>query len=185
MTSVSLTIILVLSLVVSMGHSSCFLSPFSTRRTPNDEVSTLMLMLDEFKQDDSTSRRSFLTTSLVGLLGASTAGAAPMIAHAGIDPTALKNLPVEGDAAGTATRLRQIEATQKPAADEVDKPWEDLPSGVSFREYREGKGEQGSYALQMKRSRPIVSTRSTPIVSLLTLIISSQLFGLDPRLLWK
>jgi hypothetical protein len=32
------------------------------------------------------------------------------IAHAGIDPNMLKNLPVEGDASGAAMRLRQLEA---------------------------------------------------------------------------
>ena len=135
---------LILSLFIALGDASCFLSPLSTRRARNDEVTLLMLADD----DDVTNRRSFLATSLVGFLGASTAAAAPpMIVHAGIDPTALKNLPVEGDTAGTATRLLQIEAIQKPAADEVDKPWEDLPSGVSFRDYREGRGQQGSYTL--------------------------------------
>jgi len=125
-----------------------------------------MLEHDEFQQDDddddddstsTSTRRSFLTTSSsLAFLGASAAVvAAPRIAHAGIDPTALKSLPVEGDAAGTATRLRQIESIQKPAADEVDKPWEDLPSGVSFRDYREGRGGQGSYTqLLLKICRP-------------------------------
>ncbi len=34
----------------------------------------------------------------------------PRPAQAGIDPSALRNLPVEGDSSGTAMRLRQIEA---------------------------------------------------------------------------
>jgi len=64
-------------------------------------------------------------------------------ANAGIDPSLLKTLPVQGDESGQAQRLRQIEAIQKPASDLVDIPFEELPSGVSFREYREGKGEAG------------------------------------------
>lgn len=34
----------------------------------------------------------------------------PKAAEAGIDPSALRNLPVEGDAGGSAMRLRQIDA---------------------------------------------------------------------------
>jgi FKBP-type peptidyl-prolyl cis-trans isomerase len=82
-------------------------------------------------------RRSFVgaTASTVGLLVATSP------ANAGIDPTLLQNLPVQGDVSGTSQRLRQIEAIQKPASDRVDIPFEELPSGVSYREYREGKGE--------------------------------------------
>lgn len=65
----------------------------------------------------------------------------PEPARAGIDPSALVNLPVEGDASGTATRLRQIEATRNRPEDAVDVPFVELPSGASYREYREGKGE--------------------------------------------
>ena len=68
-------------------------------------------------------------------------------AQAGIDPSALKSLRVEGDDTGGATRLRQLQATQQVEAesDLVEKPWEELSSGVSFREYRQGKGETGTY----------------------------------------
>lgn len=62
-------------------------------------------------------------------------------ANAGIDPALLKSLPVQGDESGASQRLRQVEAIQKPASDLVDVPFEEFPSGVSFREYREGKGE--------------------------------------------
>merc|ERR1712025_907396 len=48
---------------------------------------------------------------------------------------------VEGDASGTATRLRQIQEIQKPASDTIDKEYEKLPSGVEYREYREGSGD--------------------------------------------
>ena len=67
----------------------------------------------------------------------------PLVANAGIDPNQLRNLPVEGDVSGTAQRLREIEAIQRPASDLTNVPFEELPSGVSYREYREGKGEAG------------------------------------------
>ena len=67
----------------------------------------------------------------------------PSIAHAGIDPALLKSYSVEGDASGSAQRLRQVEAIQRPASDLTNIPFEELPSGVSYREYREGKGEAG------------------------------------------
>jgi len=135
-------------------HALCFLlSPLSAQRRArnrnDDEVKTLrMRMLAEYDDDVSTNRRRSLLTGFLGTVSTVT----PLIVQAGIDPTALKNLPVEGDTAGTATRRLQIEsALQKSAAsDEVDKPWEDLPSGVSFRDYRQGRGEQGSF-----RSTPL------------------------------
>lgn len=83
-------------------------------------------------------RRSFVNAGVAAAAGLAGA-AAP--AFAGIDPSLLKSLPVQGDEAGTAQRLRQIEAIQKPASDLVDIPFTDLPSGVSYREYREGRGE--------------------------------------------
>ena len=66
-------------------------------------------------------------------------------ANAGIDPSLLKSLPVQGDESGASQRLRQIESIQRPASDLVDVPFNELPSGVSYREYREGKGEAGTY----------------------------------------
>jgi len=85
----------------------------------------------------SDGRRVFLSS--VGAAFLSTI--APKAAYAGIDPNALKNLPVQGDDSGGVTRLRQIEAAKNPASDLVDSPWEDLASGVAYREYRQGKGE--------------------------------------------
>mmetsp|Transcript_28725 Transcript_28725/g.44125 ORF Transcript_28725/g.44125 Transcript_28725/m.44125 type:complete len:245 (-) Transcript_28725:80-814(-) len=86
----------------------------------------------------SSSRRNFVSEIL-----ATTAAVvvAPQIVNAGIDPSALKNYRIEGDDSGAATRLRQIEAIKNPADDMVDKPFTALSSGVSYREYREGKGE--------------------------------------------
>ena len=68
----------------------------------------------------------------------------PSVAQAGIDPTLLKSLPVQGDESGAAQRLRQVEAVLKPASDLVDIPFVELPSGVSYREYRNGKGDAGT-----------------------------------------
>ena len=68
----------------------------------------------------------------------------PTVANAGIDPSLLKTLPVQGDESGAVQRLRQVEAVQRPSTDLVDIPFEELPSGVSYREYRQGKGEAGT-----------------------------------------
>ncbi len=62
-------------------------------------------------------------------------------AQAGIDPNALKQFQVEGDSTGASTRLRQVEAETIRPEDTMNIPFEELPSGVSFREYRQGKGE--------------------------------------------
>mmetsp|Transcript_48841 Transcript_48841/g.90595 ORF Transcript_48841/g.90595 Transcript_48841/m.90595 type:complete len:293 (-) Transcript_48841:362-1240(-) len=92
-----------------------------------------------------TSRRSLLSSSssaVLSMIALSTVVAYPDAALAGIDPSALKSLRVEGDASGAATRLKQIEAAKSGGmATDVDKPWEDLPSGVLFREYKEGRGD--------------------------------------------
>ena len=90
----------------------------------------------ELKSEPTASSRRHLLTVLpfLGL-------AIPTVASAGIDPSALTKYSVEGDAAGTATRLRQIEAVKNPASDLENVPFEELPSGVSYREYRAGKGD--------------------------------------------
>ena len=63
-------------------------------------------------------------------------------AYAGIDPSALRALPVEGDVSGSASRLRQIGSANGPRPeDSKDVAFETLPSGASSREYREGKGD--------------------------------------------
>uniref|UniRef100_A0A7S4ND52 peptidylprolyl isomerase n=1 Tax=Odontella aurita TaxID=265563 RepID=A0A7S4ND52_9STRA len=95
-----------------------------------------------------TRRSLFSTSSQVGVAAAFLSAVAvsasnPDAALAGIDPSALKSLRVEGDASGSTTRLQQIEAAKNAEIADVtvDKPWEDLPSGVLFREYREGRGD--------------------------------------------
>lgn len=88
-------------------------------------------------------RQGIMTAAALLLVNAAT----PLTATAGIDPAALKSLRVEGDDTGGATRLRQIQAASMAvdSADSVDKPWEELSSGVSFREYRQGRGDAGTY----------------------------------------
>ena len=84
-------------------------------------------------QEQTLNRKQFLT--VIPFL--------PTIANAGIDPNALKALPVEGDSSGAATRLRSLSAEEDAAKskDLVDIPFENLPSGVSYREYRAGSGD--------------------------------------------
>lgn len=98
--------------------------------------------------DDETSvcrRRQVLRQ---GIMAAALLVTAPLTAQAGIDPAALKSLRVEGDESGGATRLRQIQAASTVESDSVDRPWEELSSGVSFREYRQGRGDAGTYCIQ-------------------------------------
>ena len=92
----------------------------------------------------SLSRRSFFTAAGTGAMSVLTV---PTVAQAGIDPAMLKSLPVQGDESGSSQRLRQIEAIQRPSSDLVDIPFEELPSGVSFREYRAGKGDAGKWSV--------------------------------------
>ncbi|KAL9179794.1 hypothetical protein ACHAXT_007764 [Thalassiosira profunda] len=86
-----------------------------------------------------SSRRSvLLQTASFLVAGAAVAGPA----NAGIDPSALRALPVEGDTTGVKTRLQQIESANGPRPeDSKDIAFEKLPSGASYREYREGKGD--------------------------------------------
>lgn len=65
----------------------------------------------------------------------------PQNANAGIDPNTLKQYQVEGDISGSQQRLRQLEVEKNRPEDTMNIPFEDLPSGVSYREYREGNGE--------------------------------------------
>ena len=87
------------------------------------------------------SRRSFIDQVAIGTTAAVVSTMLPSPAYAGIDPSLLRSLPVEGDSSGTQQRLRQIDAVQRPTSDLENIPFVELPSGVSYREYREGKGE--------------------------------------------
>jgi hypothetical protein len=94
----------------------------------------------------SSDRRSFFLQQSTKAASASAAllftSSSPQPASAGIDPNALKSFAVEGDTTGASSRLRQIESANGPRPeDSKDIAFEVLPSGASFREYREGKGE--------------------------------------------
>jgi len=92
----------------------------------------------------SSPRRSFIIQAATGLSSIQALTAIeilhPSYANASIDPATLKDYKIEGDISGVATRLSQIEATRNRPSDLTDIPFEELPSGVSYREYREGKG---------------------------------------------
>lgn len=88
----------------------------------------------------ASSRRDWLATAAASGT-ASIVLLLPDVAMAGIDPSALKTLPVEGDKTGATTRLQQLEANKNRPEDLADVPFTELPSGVSYREYRQGKGE--------------------------------------------
>lgn len=88
----------------------------------------------------SSNRRNFLS-KITSAGAAVTVLSMPQIANAGIDPSALKTYQIEGDINGAATRLKQIQEEKVRPDDTIDIPFTELPSGVSYREYREGKGE--------------------------------------------
>lgn len=113
-------------------------------------TSFIMAILSPFTvtqawQMGDDSRRTLNRRQAMIRLGTAAAVALiPSKAQAGIDPSLLKSLPVQGDESGAVQRLRQVEAVQRPSTDLVDVPFTELSSGVSFREYREGKGEAGN-----------------------------------------
>lgn len=103
-------------------------------------LSTLRSDGDEGYASDRRSALLQSASTVTSFLIATTAVSAP--ANAGIDPNALKALQVEGDTTGVASRLRQVAAVNGPQPDDSkDIAFEVLPSGTSFREYREGKGD--------------------------------------------
>lgn len=98
---------------------------------------------DDEKERSADTRRSVLlrTASATSSLLLATVALPSTPANAGIDPSALRALPVEGDVTGAASRLKQIESVNGPRPeDSKDIAFEKLPSGASYREYREGKG---------------------------------------------
>ena len=107
---------------------------FSTNNSPRQDIQSST-------SSASSNRRSFFTQIAPALILTPALLTNPEIASAGIDPNALKNFQVEGDASGAATRLRQLQEEKVRPEDTIDKPFENLSSGVSYREYREGKGE--------------------------------------------
>lgn len=121
-----------------------FTSGFQPCLTENDIVnhqraSALMAETSPRENQNGVRRRSVFLAPLVCLL--------PQTANAGIDPALLKALPVEGDDSGASTRIRRLEfekeeeKRKEDAVVAVDEPWQDLPSGVSYREFRTGSGD--------------------------------------------
>ena len=132
----------ILSSAVSFQNSARWNTAGAATRS-----STTIVQGSKGDNDDSfEDRRSFVNSLFVGAAALSTASTVLPTgpANAGIDPTMLRNYKVEGDISGTAQRLRQIEEIQRPRTDTIDIPYEKLPSGVEYREYREGKGEAGT-----------------------------------------
>lgn len=84
------------------------------------------------------SRRAFCGALVSGLLVSSTL---TRPANAGLDPSDLKSFAIEGDQTGGQTRLRQIELEKVRPSDALDIPYTKLPSGVSYRDFRDGKGD--------------------------------------------
>lgn len=91
---------------------------------------------DELK-DTSQSRRLF-TSQIVGTIGA--LFFLPRVALAGIDVSSLKSLPVDGDASGAATRLKQLQMQGTRIEREGDFAVATrLDSGVIYRDMNTGK----------------------------------------------
>jgi hypothetical protein len=126
-------------LLIGLAYTEAFVGLPSPSYTIIRELLSSSLQAKANNNDDD--RRSFLIKSAAAVSSFSlfTSSAGP--ASAGVDPSALKALPVEGDSTGVASRLRQIESLNGPRPeDSKDIAFERLPSGASYREYREGKG---------------------------------------------
>lgn len=115
-----------LFIALSLNLTECF----SPNKAPQPSQTKQLLKND---------RRNFLTKITTATIAVTTI--IPQIANAGIDPSALKNYQIEGDMSGAATRLKQLEVEKTRPEDTMDMPFTELTSGVSYREYREGKGE--------------------------------------------
>jgi len=120
---INTTIIVTLALALLVSCNAFSLNNSKTPKAPKTEI-------------DNSRRQLFQAAPIAAL-----AILLPQAASAGIDPSALKTLKVEGDETGAAQRLRQLEADKDRPEDKLDIPFEQLKSGVSYREYREGKGE--------------------------------------------
>jgi len=97
---------------------------------------------EEQQDRTASSRRTVLARAASAASSLLLVTAASPPAHAGIDPSLLGNLRVEGDTTGAASRLKAIAAENGPQPDDSkDIAFEVLPSGASYREYREGKGD--------------------------------------------
>mmetsp|Transcript_11526 Transcript_11526/g.24570 ORF Transcript_11526/g.24570 Transcript_11526/m.24570 type:complete len:274 (-) Transcript_11526:331-1152(-) len=132
---------------ISAFSSVPSVSRLTTTASSSSSTATLPLRLANDNQDENDelatdNQRREIFHRAGSFVLATTAALSSTPAYAGIDPSALKALPVEGDTTGITTRLRQIESVNGPRPeDSKDIAFEVLPSGASYREYREGKGE--------------------------------------------
>lgn len=133
--------------------SNSFLSPSKANlaNKNNNRSLTDIIFLKSISNNDNVEdideshkpnndRRNFLLKN-IALVGASTISIPSLPAFAGIDPSALSGYSVEGDISGVSTRLRQIEMDKNRPSDTIDQPFVEIGDGISYREYREGKGE--------------------------------------------
>jgi hypothetical protein len=100
--------------------------------------SGVRLMMAGQQRDEAIDRRTMVGATAASLLAMG--GLGVPAAQAGIDPSALKALPTEGDTTGATTRLKQIKYSNVNP-ENLDAAFEKLPSGVSFGDFREGKGD--------------------------------------------
>ena len=128
-------------------------SAVSFQGTPRWNTASTSSTRIQSKSSSEDDRRSFVNSLLLGSAALGTTLLPTSPANAGIDPSLLKGLSVEGDVSGTAQRLRQIEEIQRPASDTLNIPYEKLPSGIEYREYREGKGDAGKSKRENLRQR--------------------------------
>lgn len=114
---------------------------FSGLPSPKRQIKSSLSVANS-NDADVHNRRSFLIQSAASASSILLLTNTGSPANAGIDPSALKALPVEGDTTGVASRLRQIETLNGPRPeDSKDIAFEKLASGASYREYREGRGD--------------------------------------------
>ena len=124
--------------------ASGFQRPLPTQRLPTSQLHQSNTN-DHENDNAQIDRRSWLLTTTAATATATLFAITTEPANAGIDPSLLRSLPVKGDETGATQRLQQVAAMNRPASDTQEIPFVELPSGVSYREYREGKGEAGTY----------------------------------------
>lgn len=129
-----------LALLLTSASHAFLSSSAPTRPITTTTTSALLTAPNDAEYDShhqNQDRRRFLTWAATTAL-VTAAGATP---GAYGDPAALTTQGV--------TRSRQVEAVNQPESDAVDQLWEEeLPGGVSYREYRRGKGDAGTSRVQ-------------------------------------
>lgn len=112
---------------------------WKAKREENEYHDSLDIISPSLPASSSNRRSLFLHAAAAA--AAAVTVAHPLPANAGIDPKSLERFAVEGDTTGAQTRLRQIEQAKIQPDDVKDIPYTKLSSGVSYREFREGRLE--------------------------------------------